>query len=258
MFEFVCNICNAQCETESISDIPREESSCKSCGSNVRFRWIVHALSTQLFARSLRLGEFPRAKHIRGIGMSDWPVTADVLHKQFDYENTFYHQEPRLDISDATSGQTGTYDFIVSSEVFEHIPLPIQPAFDNLLRLLKPEGFVVFSTPWTPDGHTVEHFPDLYDWKIVQLRSGFVLVNRTRNGQLQIFENLVFHGGPGTTLEFRLFAESDLTSHLQRAGFEKIEFADRETNLEYGIAWAPWSRGIVIRKSGRRNILRVF
>ena len=207
----------------------------------------------ELFGQSLPLGAFPRAKHIKGIGMSDGPKIAEVLHRQFDYENTFYHKEPRLDITDASFGQAGTYDFIVASEVFEHIPQPIQPAFDNLSRLLKPSGFALFSTPWAPDGHTREHFPDLHDWSLVQLKSGYVLVNRTREGQLQTFENLVFHGGPGTTLEFRLFSRPDLNSHFQQAGFEEIEFVERETNLQHGITWAPWSRGIVLRKSRKQK-----
>jgi 2-polyprenyl-3-methyl-5-hydroxy-6-metoxy-1,4-benzoquinol methylase len=253
MFRFICNICNAQCQTESSVDIPREEPSCEVCGSTVRFRWIVHALSTELFGRSLPLGGFPQAKHIKGIGMSDWLTTAEVLHNQLDYENTFYHQEPRLDIADTSFGQAATYDFIVASEIFEHIPQPIQPAFDNLSRLLKPNGFAIFSTPWVPDGHTREHYPELHDWSVVQLKSGHVLVNRTRNGQLQTFEDLVFHGGPGTTLEFRLFSRSDLTSHLEQAGFEEIEFVERETNLQHGITWAPWSRGIVLRKSRKQK-----
>ena len=47
-----------------------------------------------------------------------------------------------------------------------------------------------------------------------------VLRNRTREGVIQEFRNLVFHGGRGTTLEMRAFGEEDLLRHLRGAGFE--------------------------------------
>lgn len=257
MPQFTCNICGAMCSVDyPLSDLPQEEPTC-CCGSTVRFRWIVHALSVELFGESLTLPSFPEMRQIKGIGMSDCPAIAEPLHREkFDYENTFYHREPRLDIMDENSGKTESYDFIVSSEVFEHVPPPAQLAFNNLFRLLKPRGFAVFSTPWAPDGHTREHFPLLYDWQIVNLRSGPVLVNRTANGELQIIgENLVFHGGPGETLEMRLYSKDDLEKHFRTAGFEEIEIAEIETSLEYGICWRPWSRGFVVRKSRRAGPL---
>jgi SAM-dependent methyltransferase len=211
----------------------------------------------ELFGESLTLPSFPEMRQIRGIGMSDCLAIAEPLHNEkFDYENTFYHREPRLNIMDENSGASESYDFIVSSEVFEHVPPPAQRAFNNLFRLLKPSGFAVFSVPWTPDGHTKEHFPLLYDWDIAKLRSGPVLVNRTTNGELQIIEeNLVFHGGPGETLEMRVYTRGDLEEHFRTAGFQDVELAELETNADYGIYWKPWSRGFVIRKSHRTGPL---
>jgi SAM-dependent methyltransferase len=257
MPQFTCNICGAACSVDyPLADLPREEPTC-SCGSTVRFRWIVHALSVELFGESLPLPSFPEMRQIRGIGMSDCLSIAEPLHNEkFDYENTFYHREPRLDIMDESSGASESYDFIVSSEVFEHVPPPAQLAFNNLFRLLKPRGFAVFSVPWIPDGHTKEHFPLLHDWGIAKLRSGPVLVNRKADGELQIIENnLIFHGGPGETLEMRVYTRGDLEEHFRTAGFQDIEVADFETSLEYGICWLPWSRGFVVRKSHRTEPL---
>jgi SAM-dependent methyltransferase len=230
--------------------VGREKPACSTCRSCARFRWIVHALSLELFGQSIPLPLFPLAKDLTGIGLTDSPSIADRLMEQLNYTNTFYHQEPRIDIMDLTSGVDGAYDFIIASEVFEHLPPPVQPAFNNLSRLLRPDGLVVFTVPWVPEGHTKEHYPDLYDWKIAHLRSGSILVNRNLAGEIQLFENLCFHGGPGETLEMRLFAKSDLIEHFQKAGFEEIEFA--ENYPEYGIVCEPWSRGLVARKTGRR------
>ncbi|MDQ2843980.1 MAG: hypothetical protein M3Y72_23670 [Acidobacteriota bacterium] len=132
--------------------------------------------------------------------------------------------------------------------MFEHVPPPVQKAFDNLASILKPTGFVVFSVPWAPEGQTIERFPALYDWQITTLESGTVLVNRTESGFLEVFDNLIFHGGPGQTLEMRLFSKSDLVAHLQAAGFSCIKFAERQESLKYGIVWEPWSIGLVARK----------
>jgi SAM-dependent methyltransferase len=250
VFSFTCNVCNSACSVDSEADVGREKPSCSTCGSCARFRWIIHALSLELFGQSVPLPLFPLAKDLAGIGLTDSPSIADRLVEQLNYTNTFYHQEPRIDIMDLTSGVDSAYDFIIASEVFEHLPPPVQPAFNNLWRLLRPDGLIVFTVPWSPDGHTKEHFPDLYDWQVAHLRSGSILVNRNVAGEIQLFEDLCFHGGPGETLEMRLFAKSDLIEHFQKAGFQAVEFA--ESYPEYGIVCEPWSRGLVARKTVRR------
>ena len=191
------------------------------------------------------LKEFPRNRKIRGISLSDWDRTATVLAKRFDYKNTFFHRDPRLDITNRKSGGDGSYDFIVASEVLEHVPPPVQIAFDNLARLLKPDGFVVFSSPWNSEGETEEHFPELFDWQVVKFRKNYVLLNRAKDGRLEAFENLLFHNGPGDTLEIRVFSKDGLLANCKAAGFD-VAFAD--DNPRYGILWDDWSRGVVLRK----------
>ena len=241
MPRFTCNICNSPCSAETLD---REIPSCRKCRSNVRFRWAVQALSMELFGRVLPLKEFPRSRQIRGIGLSDWGPIAKILAKRFDYKNTFFHREPRLDIMNPPAG-AGSYDFIIATEVFEHVPPPVQTAFDNLARLLKPGGFAVFSSPWESTGDTHEHFPELFDWEVVKFHGDYVLVNRTRDGRLEAFDNLVFHDGPGETLEIRVFSKDGLIANCKAAGFE---IAMAENNPAHGIVWDDWSRGFVLRK----------
>jgi SAM-dependent methyltransferase len=190
------------------------------------------------------LKEFPRNRKIRGIGLSDWDRIANVLAKRFDYKNTFFHREPRLDIMNPHSG-AASYDFIIATEVFEHVPPPVQAAFDNLARMLKPDGFSIFSSPWNSEGGTEEHFPELFDWQVVKFRGDYVLLNRTQDGRLGAFENLVFHDGPGETLETRVFSKEGLLANCKAAGFD---VAMAQDNPAYGIVWDDWSRGMVLRK----------
>jgi SAM-dependent methyltransferase len=199
----------------------------------------------ELFGRRLLLKDFPRAKHIRGLGLSDTLLFSKAFAKRFDYQNTCYHREPSFDITIPDAASESAYDFVIASEVFEHVPPPVETAFDNLARLLKPGGIAIFSSPWESEGDSVEHFPDLDDWQVVALRSGHVLLNRTADGRLQLFDNLVFHGGPGSTLEMRVFSKEGLLANCRASGFE-VELAD--DHPPFGILWEPWSRGMVLRK----------
>jgi SAM-dependent methyltransferase len=199
----------------------------------------------ELFGKSLPLKKFPRDRNIQGVSLSEWGPIAKVLSRRFNYWNTFFHREPRLDIMDPNSGATSSCDFIIASEVLEHVPPPVQNAFDNLARMLKPGGFVIFSSPYDSEGETAEHFPDLHDWQVLKFHSDYVLLNRTQDGRLEAFENLIFHNGPGNTVEIRVFSKDGLLANCTAAGFD-IKLA--EDSPAEGIVWDPWSRGIILRK----------
>src|SRR5271168_1351675 len=111
MHTFTCNICSSNCRAEALD---RELPSCDKCGSNVRFRWIVHALSLEIFGESLRLKNFPARKSVHGLGLSDPPQIARVLSKRFDYSNTCFDRKPQFDVMAPPAG--AQFDFIVASE----------------------------------------------------------------------------------------------------------------------------------------------
>ena len=238
---FQCNVCSAKCALP-LGALEREAGHCGGCDSNMRFRSLVHHLSSGLFGESLAIPDFPlAAQRLSGIGMSDAPRLAAPLGRHLKYRNTFYHQEPRLDIHAPAAEHLGAHDFVISSDVFEHVDPPVERAFVNLRRLLKPGGLLVFTVPFAMQGDTVEHFPGLHQYTIENRGGTYVLVNTTADGRRQEHANLVFHGGPGSTLELRLFSESGLRRNLESAGFGKIEF-HREPCFKWGIYWkAPWS-----------------
>ena len=144
------------------------------------------------------------------------------------YTNTFYHCEPRLDVC-APGEHAGRYDLVVCSEVFEHVPPPVEPGFAGLFELLRPGGLLVFSVPYTADGETIEHFPDLHEYEILERDGGHVLRNTARDGHVQEHTGLVFHGGPGETLELRAFALPDVLARLRARRVRRRARAPRAT-----------------------------
>ncbi len=249
--KFLCNICGTECERPA-EGMPREGPGCSVCQSPMRVRGLIALLSEELLGIPMTLAEFPVLKSIRGIGMSDSEELAERLAQKLDYTNTFYHQTPRLDITKPDPNDFGSYDFILTSEVMEHVPPPVENAFENLFRLLKPDGLLIMTTPYTLGGKTQEHFPELHDFALASLHDKTVLVNRRRDGSIEIFENLEFHGGDGSTVEMRVFTEESLRDNLLRAGFSSVRVAS-ENVLEFGIEHAEdWSLPIVARKGQYR------
>ncbi len=244
---FVCNICGRENRAPQ-SAFGRETSSCASCGSTVRTRAIVYMLARELFGMDIGLPDFPRLKSLRGIGISDSADYAERLAEKFDYRNTHYHKDPAFDITNVPESELGTYDFLIASEVFEHVAPPVETAFRNACSLLKPGGLFFFTVPYTLDERTTEHFPDLHDYGIAQLRDTYVLVNRTRDGQLQVFEDLVFHGGAGSTLEIRRFTERDLRALFLANGFRGVQLYSGSV-VPFGICHREtWSLPMTARK----------
>jgi SAM-dependent methyltransferase len=214
----------------------------------MRLRAAVALLSRELFGIDLALPEFPEMKGIRGIGMSDPPELASRLALKFDYTNTFYHQAPFFDVTSHDPRDEGRIDFILSSEVMEHIPPPVDRGFDALCKLLKPDGLLLLTVPYNLGGKTREHFPDLHECALAAPGGRTVLVNRRRDGTLEVFDNLQFHGGHGSTLEIRVFTEESLRELLIQSGFRELAISPVDTP-EFGIELAqPWSLPIAARK----------
>jgi SAM-dependent methyltransferase len=230
-----CNMCGGENLTP-IAALGRENPTCAGCESSVRLRALVHILANELFGRSLALPQFPVNKAIRGAGMSDPDVLARNLAARFDYTNTYYHRSPRLDVTDPDPRWFGVLDFLICSEVFEHVAPPISVAFVNARRLLKPGGVLVFSVPYGLQAGTIEHFPDLYRYELVRRDGGTWLRNVSRDGRVHEYRNLIFHGGPGATLEVRRFALASLQDEFARAGFQPPRIWGDDV-LSAGIRW---------------------
>ena len=242
-----CNLCGTFNDRPE-SQLVREASSCDHCESSGRLRALAWLISDELFGTAMAMPDFPVIRSWTAIGMSDIDDFAAPLASKFSYSNTYYHKPPLFDVTRPDPSLDGKFDFIISSEVLEHVPDPVAPAFETLYRMLKPNGVLFLTVPYSLEATTVEHFPELHDFAVTALRDQWVLVNRTRDGRLQTYDNLVFHGGPGSTLEMRVFNEATIQRLLRQAGFQSIRIAG-ESCAEFGIVPDdPWSLPIAACK----------
>lgn len=255
LVHFTCNICGKP-NAVPLCELDRETPSCQGCRSTVRMRAVVYWLVRQLFNRPMILDEIPTRRDIAGLGLSDWYEYAWRLGAKFSYMNTFFHQTPFLDIT-RSQDWFSKHDFLISSDVFEHVAPPVSAAFEGAAALLKPGGLLVLTVPYTLFNQTIEHFPDLFHWRLEKQDNRWVLSNHTRDGRVEVFKNLIFHGGEGQTLEMRVFCLQDILNHLIRAGFEEITI-HYDDFLPFGIHWpTPWSLPITARRKIARKPNRV-
>lgn len=243
---FTCNICGRKQSTDE-ELLERENPSCSRCGSNVRYRAIIHHLSVALFGEPRNLPDFRGGRSLLGIGFSDWPGFAKPLARKTGYRNTYLHQPPAIDLHNVPEHECGQYDFAICSEVLEHVPPPIQPAVNGLASLLKPNGVLILTVPYQVHEGTIEHFPSLHRYTWTRIDGLPVLVNRRADGQYEVFHRFEWHGGVGDTVEMRMFGIGDLLANLEQAGFDASLMQD--DYLPSGIHWKHhWSLPILARK----------
>ena len=250
--DFICNICGTKNSVEYIESLNREFTRCSICNSSPRMRAIIHILSMELFGKSYTLPRFPIDQKIKGIGISDWEGYAELLTNKLRYLNTYYHKEPFLDIDNVPDSHKGKYDFLICSDVLEHTNPPVSRAIQGCYDLIKDDGFVIFSVPYVFEGGHREFFPNLYKYEILEMDGKKILKNLTRDGNEEIFEDLIFHGGDGSVLMTRLFSESSLMKELHQVGFTDVKIY--RMYLEYGIYWPEaYSQIMALRKSSSRK-----
>ncbi len=244
---FVCNVCGCQCEL-AFDAFDREGGHCADCGSSVRARAFVRYVSEVAYAKNLEIPKMLPKKQVSGVGLSDWEGFARHFNRLFSYTNTYYTREPQLDITNPPRDQQNSLDFITSSDVFEHVIPPVERAFAGAFHLLKPGGRLILSVPSSFEETTLEHFPELHDFEIIGEGADRELINRTRDGRVQRFSNLNFHGGEGATLEMRLFSLRSLDTICRQVGFTTVSVR-AESDLAHGIVWQhPWSIPIIAIK----------
>jgi hypothetical protein len=237
---YACNICGAA-NVAKVATLERENPSCRRCGSTVRSRSIVDLLSRALFGASLPIPRFPRDSRKCGVGLSDAHVYAHRLARKLAYVNTYYHRPPHLDVCAPDHDLRDSCDFVLASDVLEHVVPPVNAAFAGIHSLLRANGVLVGSVPYSLKQATVEHFPHLHEFRIDGKPGAQRVHNRRRDGTEEVFDQLVFHGGDGSTLEMREFSRSSLTAELEAAGFSRIRIAEQDV-YEWGIVWLqPWS-----------------
>jgi SAM-dependent methyltransferase len=205
---FRCNLCGTTNEVGRAM-IDRETPSCAGCGSTPRSRALIEALTTRLIGTSVVLSSVGARKEISGLGLSDWEGYAQMLESRFSYKNTFFKSDPALDITARPGTAQGQLDFLISSEVFDHVVGEVEQIFANVHSLLKPGGVLVFTVPFTLEGPTVEYEAAADP---ASPTAGFVPA--------------------------RQFSLESLQYVLERAGFTDV-VVHSDVNPEFGIWWNP-------------------
>jgi SAM-dependent methyltransferase len=234
--QYECNICGRP-NAIDVAALERETRTCLGCGSTLRHRSVVAALSRKLFAgKSLPLDQWKGVEGLKVTGVSDAELIARALGQKVSYTNTFFHQAPFLDVCAPAPEQLASCDVMICSDVLEHVPTPVERAFEGMRKVIRPGGFLLMTVPCTALEATAEHYPSLHEYRIIERGGKPVLVNRTADGRLEEFHDLVFHGGPGETLEMRSFAMNDLERRLSRAGFSTVEIC-AQPDFRHGVYW---------------------
>lgn len=104
--------------------------------------------------------------------------------------------EPRLNIRFDPS-PLGELDFLIASEVFEHVEPPVADAFRNAAAFLKNTGVLLLTVPWVWGGAPESAIPELYDWKLDKEGTRWLVLNRKSNGEVERFYDMVWDGRPG-------------------------------------------------------------
>jgi hypothetical protein len=108
----------------------------------------------------------------------------------------------------------------------------------------------VFTVPYSIEDRTLEHYPDLHEYTVARLGESSVLLNRTPEGLVQVFDKLVFHLSSTAALEMREFAERDFMKMLAGVGFAGVQ-VHGENYEPFGILYPePWSLPLAARRGG--------
>lgn len=104
-----------------------------------------------------------------------------------------------------------------------------------MARLLRPGGVFVLTVPCDVHAPTIEHYPGSVGYDVLELDGNYAVDVTYADGSVRRATDPVFHGGPGSTLELRLFGLADIVEHLRSAGFSGVRVL-RDDVPEHGIA----------------------
>ena len=157
----VCPVCRWQgrrFRTFISPDIVIPASICPMCGSFDRHRHLVLGMREVLADRS----RVPST--ILGLSLSP-AMTYILAHEglgrcfKSDYDRRDPRHEPQVIADLSRSGfATGAFDWVVCSHVLEHIP-DLEPAVDELVRILRPGGQAWIQVAYHEDRHESRRIP---------------------------------------------------------------------------------------------------
>lgn len=155
-----CNICDNSIKYQLSDDSGphvyhlREQIICEKCGATSRDRMIMWSLSNCMQMEDM-LFNLRENKNIRILESHGYRGYPKILDTKFDYFNTLFSTDPRLknkktrnyaDFQDLHYNDN-YFDFILASDVFEHVRLA-ERGFSEMYRVLKNDGYFIMTIPF--------------------------------------------------------------------------------------------------------------
>jgi SAM-dependent methyltransferase len=201
---------------------------CSQCGSTWRVRATALAMLAGLQLPWKPIPDQQQDWSRRGIGLSDHAALAASLAGRFDYTNTYLHRYPRFDLLDVPDDLRGELEYIICSDVLEHVPPPLEQGVRGLAEVLRPGGAAIISVPITGDDLNREYYPGLTSWEIIEHHH---VRWSDASGTVRVDESPEYHGGPGQVLAFRTWSALSMEHELLAAGFRHMVVAPTEPSL---------------------------
>ena len=152
--------------------------------------------------------------------MSDHPGFFAHFAAKFDVSNSYHHKFPFCDLFSVPDEAIGQFEFVVCSDVLEHVAGSPLAAVEGLWKLLKPGGFAVITVPVGGSRETLEYYPGLSEFEI---HEGPLVRWKDHEGIERVDPNPEMHGGDGLVLAFRRYGKNDFEGVLRCARFINIE-----------------------------------
>ena len=199
--------------------IDSEATVCDECGLTWRATACLIAVLDGLGYSGSAIGKDIATDLSRvGIGIGDDWRLARCLYQIFRYTNTQLYSYPNLDLLNIPKAARGQFEFVVCSDVLEHVHPPASRAVNGLFELLKPGGFAVVTVPLTHESAAAEFYPNLQTYE----EKDGIVTWLDIEGVKRVDDNPEFHGGEGLVLAFRIFSADGLIATLKDAGFTLV------------------------------------
>jgi SAM-dependent methyltransferase len=213
-----CHICGCKSTFHSPEGISLREATCPDCKATRRASDIAGVI-LHTFVKSDPLPLLKNSSslaHLKIYEAQSTGVIHDCLKNLpgYNYSEYFDNVKPGelhrsgiicQDLQNLTYSDN-TFDLVITQDVFEHIQDP-DKAFVEIHRVLKPEGYHIFTIPYHEGKKTVRR---------ITIENGKVIFNYSP----------VYHGDPLRERGAPVFTDfgEDLISHLESQGFKTDAF----------------------------------
>jgi len=202
------------CVNNPVESTSTESQTCHACSATWRDRVVLGAVLVGLEVGLFPLPSLAPDWSRTGLGIADAQAVAAPLASRFDYVNGHFHRYPYLDLRAVPMDLEGRAEFVICSEVLEHVEPPVQVAIDGLARLLRPGGFVVITVPEVGLREPGEYYPGLNEWAPREDHS----LDWHSNDGWHYDPDPEWHGGAGLTLTFRRWTDVELDTAIDASG----------------------------------------